>query len=125
MNDTLKEMNKKLDKIQRSVDKFYDLAKNEEYSEEIIAIYREEGDDKNILRIRCGKKDYIDKLTKDASYLKKYENIANSKKALRYAKSEGILPTKNSVIYNIAKPDERKKIKIFFYRVNKKYLEDK
>ena len=112
----------KIDKLQKDIEEVYKLCSNKEYSNEVVVIYREPGDPKTVLRIRAGKKDYIERQLKDAIDIELYENIANSKEALRHAKEKKYLPKNgNAIAFEIPKASDRKKIRNFIKGIDARY----
>lgn len=116
----------KIDKLQEDVNKLYELCANKECSKEVIVIYREDGDDRSILRIRYGTADYIKNNTKNANIVATYKNISNSTMFLRKAKELGYVPKNgNSIVYTIPSGTDRKNLKIFLKAVDKKRVQER
>lgn len=115
----------KVDRIRDDIRECIDILRNDTCSHEIIVMFRDASDPKHVIQIRAGRRDYIMPLLKKCVDVRIYDNIANSKKAIRYAKDKGYLPKNgNSTRYVITDEAKRKQVRVFLRKLNEAYEKD-
>jgi hypothetical protein len=91
--------------------------------EEII-IYRMEGDDPLLYRIRAGQRRYISKYETDVRWYMTLPAISNAKRALNIMKQDGILPVNNGCTYTFNTREEKLFVRKFLRKLNNSYCAD-